>query len=125
MRPDLQSVSVPGEEDERASRGAPARQRNARRPCLSRRPSRRSCAFEGRAGCCGRWWGGAFLLLGAAPALLGFGGGGGWGGVGGGGGGGGEYEGIRAQGVVVMTMTWVWTDGVQLMMNNYARFFFP
>lgn len=40
-------------------------------------------------------------------------------------GGRGEYEGIRAQGVVVMTMTWVWTDGVQLMMNNYARFFFP
>ncbi len=36
----------------------------------------------------------------------------------------GEYEGIRAQGVVVMTMTWVWTNGVRLMMNNYARFFF-
>lgn len=36
----------------------------------------------------------------------------------------GEYRGIQAQGVVVMTMTWVWTDGVQLMMNNYARFFF-
>lgn len=36
----------------------------------------------------------------------------------------GEYEGIQAQGVVVMTMTWVWTDGVQLMMNNYASFFF-
>lgn len=35
----------------------------------------------------------------------------------------GEYEGIQAQGVVVMTMTWVWTDGVQLMMNNYASFF--
>lgn len=37
---------------------------------------------------------------------------------------GGGNEGIQAQGVVVMTMTWVWTDGVQLMMNNYARFFF-
>lgn len=38
--------------------------------------------------------------------------------------GGGGNEGIQAQGVVVMAMTWVWTDGVQLMMNNYARFFF-
>lgn len=26
-------------------------------------------------------------------------------------------------GVVVMAITWVWTDGVQLMMNNYASFF--
>lgn len=80
---------------ERASRSAPARQRNAWRPCLARRPSRWSCAFKGRAGCSGRWWCG-----------------------------GGGNEGIQAQGVVVMTMTWVWTDGVQLMMNNYARFFF-
>lgn len=23
-----------------------------------------------------------------------------------------------------MTMTWIWTDGVQLNMNNYACFFF-
>lgn len=35
-----------------------------------------------------------------------------------------EEEAGGAQGVVVMAMTWVRTVEVQLMMNNYALFFF-
>lgn len=52
---------------ERASRSAPARQRNAWRPCLARRPSRWSCAFKGRAGCSGRWWCGGGGMRGFRP----------------------------------------------------------